>query len=43
MLNKAIRKLERDLDIVKLLNLQMDNKETKSVLFDNNDGILMQL
>ena len=43
MMDKAIRKLERELDIVRLLTMQRDNKETKQILFDNNDNMLMNL
>lgn len=43
LINKGVRKLERDLDIVKLITLQRDFQETKSVLFDTNDSTLLRM
>ncbi len=43
IMDKAIRKMERDLDISKLLTVQRGIKENKAVLFDRNDNTLMRL
>ena len=43
LIDKGIKKLEKDLDIVNLLNLQNEFQEAKSVLFDRDDSKLLKM
>ena len=41
LMDKGIKRLKKDLDIVSLLNLQQEFKEAKSALFDRDDKKLL--